>query len=126
MIEILKHNLPYILAIVLPIGFFLVGLFVKRTMGQKDFHFFGGDLCFTGCALFATTALRQIFLRKLTDGPEIVVAFLEIGGSLVLWYVCLVLGRRKIFWRSVAGVCLGTATFYLCAYLSWRIIDIGK
>ena len=126
MIDILKENLSWIIPIVLPIGFFLVGLFVKFTMGQKDFHFFGGDLAFVGCAIFSSTALRQIFLQKLTDSSEIVLAFLEIAASLVIWYLCLILGRPKIIWRSVAAFCVATASFYLCAFLSWRIIDIGN
>lgn len=96
MIDILKQNLAYVLAIVVPAAFFLFGLFVKRSLGQKDFHFFGGDLCFTGCAIFSSTALRQIYLQKIADTSEIVLAFVEIVGFLFLWYVCLVLGRPKI------------------------------
>jgi hypothetical protein len=125
-IDSIKANLHWLLPVVLPICFFAISVGFKFLFGQRNFHFLGGDTAFTGCAVVSATALRQIYFSKLTEPGEIVISILMCGLALVIAIVCWAMGRQRQLGRSILAMCIGTGSFYLFAFWSWRIIELSS
>jgi hypothetical protein len=124
MLAFLSAHLAEVVPTTLPLAFVIVDSLLKLMLGQREFHFVGGDMALCGFALFLGTILQQLLRHStvITD-DAMVLAILKIVGVLILWFVILWIGSHKKWGLSLLAGSLGTATFSLCGYSAWLMLE---
>lgn len=117
-----KH-LAEIVPTTLPFAFVIVDSLLKLMLGQREFHFVGGDMALCGLAVLAGTVLQQLLRHAPYLNQEAtVVAILGIVLAAVLWFVLLWIGSLQRVGFSYLAAFLGSVVFSLCGYAAWHML----
>lgn len=126
--QTIKDNLDFIIPIALPAAFLIFDVFIKAVLGETDFNKLGADASLGGWSLFTGTMLGQIQNKRMTDGSDILTAFLFFLLFLALWWVCLSLSFKKFpawagnSYQPTISFFIGSLVFYFCSASAFSIM----